>query len=234
MARMGIVLASLAVTSLLIGAAPLTDVGDVTISPVSREVDSGTVAYSGVRPRFTGIGDAAAQKRLNAQMAEWEKEALERTRAAAVTMLADDRSEQRKAEGVFSYEVKRNSGGLVSLLFSEYLYAGGANGLETKTGLTFFTDSGEALTLPGLFTNSEDGLQRVNALVAAELKKRKLESELLIANPHVEANQPFYLTDTDLVIVVPEVTWFPHSIGAVELSIPLTQFRNYLRPELQP
>lgn len=160
--------------------------------------------------RFTGIGDAAAGKRLNARMAEWEKEALARTKAAAVTMRTDDRSEQWKAEGVFSYEVKRNGGGIASLLFSDYLlHAGGANGLDTKTGLTFFTVSGETLTLPELFSNSENGMLRVNREVNRLLEERGLMSQLLVSNPRVEAGQPFYLTDTCLVIVVLELNLVP-------------------------
>ncbi len=232
--RLGTMLASLTVSAALTAAPPLTHVGDITISPVSQKVETESMEFSGTHPRFTGIGDAAAEKRLNAQMAEWEKEALARTKAAAVTMRADDRSEQRKSEGVFTYEVKRNSGGLVSLLFSEYLYAGGANGLDTRFGLTFSTFSGEELRLDDLFSNSEEGLRQVNALVKDQLRERDLESSLLVTNPRVEADQPFYLTDTALVIVVQELTWFPHSMGTVELSIPFSQLQNCLRTEIQP
>ena len=226
-------LASLAVSAALLGATPLTNVGEITVGPVVQQVETETMTFSGTHPRFTGVGDAAAQKRLNARMAEWEKEALARTKAAAATMRADDGSEQRKAEGVFSYEVKRNGGGIVSLLFSEYQYAGGANGLDVRSGLTFFTDSGETLRLSSLFSNSEEGLRQVNALVGEQLRERGLESRLLVRNPQVEKGQPFYLTDTALVIVVQELTWFPHAMGTVELSIPLSQFQGCLWADLQ-
>lgn len=219
----------------LMSTAPILNVGEITISPVSQHVTTDAVEFTGTHPRFTGIGDAAAGKRLNARMAEWEKEALARAKAAAVTMRTDDRSEQWKAEGVFSYEVKRNGGGIASLLFSDYLlHAGGANGLDTKTGLTFFTVSGETLTLPELFSNSENGMCRVNSEVNRLLEERGLLSQLLVSNPSVEAGQPFYLTDTCLVIVVRELTWFPHSMGTVELEIPLAQLQDCLRAELQP
>ncbi len=220
--------------ALMVSTAPILNVGEITISPVSQHVTTDAVEFTGTHPRFTGIGDAAAGKRLNARMAEWEKEALARAKAAAVTMRTDDRSEQRKAEGVFSYEVKRNGGGIASLLFSDYLYAGGANGLDTKTGLTFFTVSGETLTLPALFSNSENGMRRVNSEVNRLLEERGLTSQLLVADPCVESGQPFYLTDTCLVIVVRELTWFPHSMGTVELEIPLSQLQDCLRTELQP
>ena len=59
-------------------------------------------------------------------------------------------------------------------------------------------------------------------------------SQLLVSNPRVEVGQPFYLTDTCLVIVVRELTWFPHSMGTVELEIPLAQLQDCLRAELQP
>ena len=229
----GTMLVSLAVGTALSQTAPLTHIGDIAVSPVTQRVEAEAMVFDGTHPRFSGIGDAAAQKRLNARMAEWEKEALARTKAAAVTMRDDDRSEQRKAEGVFSYEVKRNSGGVVSLLFSEYQYAGGANGLDVKTGLTFFTDSGSLLKLPGLFSNSEEGLRQVNALIRAQLRERGLESQLLVSDPEVDQEAPFYLTDTALVIVVPELTWFPHVLGTVEFSLPFSQFSNCLRAEFQ-
>lgn len=220
--------------ALMVAAPQAVNVGDITIGPVTSTVETDRMTFTGTHPRFSGIGDQDTQKRLNARMAEWEKEALERTKAAAVTLRADDRSAQRKAEGVFGYEVKRNGGGIVSLLFSDYLYAGGANGLDVKTGFSFYSESGEVFALPALFTNSEDGMKRVSEEVARQLKERDLEKELLASFPGIGPQQTFYLTDTDLVIVVQELTWFPHSMGTVEFPLPLAQLKDCLREGIAP
>lgn len=216
-------------TALMVMSAPPMSVGDITICALTEKV-TGSSSQSGVSftftgsyPRFSGIGDKGAQTELNADIKEWMQKALADTKAAAAVMSSDDRSDQRQAEGIYGYEVKRNQGGLVSLLITQYLYSGGANGLETVEGLTFLSGSGRRLTLEDLFTNPEQGLDEINEEVRRQLTERDLERQLLVSDPAVGTNQTFYLTDKTLVVVVPPLTWFAHVMGSVEFEIPLEQ-----------
>lgn len=214
--------------------APVTHVGDIAVCAFSEQVSGDHFVFTGHCPRFSGMGNSDVQKKLNAQMREREKGALSRTKAAAVQLLTGDRPEQLKAEGYFGYEVKRNSGGIVSLLFNDMLSAGKSDSLQTKTGLTFSAGSGETYTLPGLFMNSEEGMKQVNEEIDRQLDKRGLSRSLEKANPVVGPGQQFYLTDSELILMIPEMTWFDHSMGIVEFTIPLSQLRGCLRNEFVP
>ncbi|HBT63412.1 MAG TPA: hypothetical protein DEB10_01960 [Ruminococcaceae bacterium] len=209
--------------------APVTQVGDIAICAVSEQVSGDQFMFTGHCPRFSGIGDAKAQKSLNAQMHEIVQGALFRTKAAAAVLPTDDRSEQQKAEGVFGYEVKRNGGGVVSLLFTDTLYAGRADTKQAKTGLSFYTGNGEVFDLIGLFMNSEEGMEQINKEVSRQLTERGLVTALQKQNPKIEAEQQFYLTNTDLVLIIPETTWFRREMGTVEFIIPFAKMNRCLK-----
>lgn len=201
---------------------PPASVGDVVISGVAEETALLRLRFSSAIPRITGMPDENAALLLNRRMREMRDSALARAKAQVVTLAPDDGS-GRVVEGVFGYEVKRNSGGLVSILLSDYLYSGGANGLTVKTGLTFSTSDGQVLRLRDLFKNEATYTSYVNEQIAKQLEGRQLENQLLKAFTGITGEETFYLTDSALVIVIQELDWFPHSMGSVEFSIPFAQ-----------
>lgn len=214
--------------------APVTNVGDIAVCAVSEQVNGENYEFSGNCPRFSGMGNREAEKKLNARMRECFETALFRTKASAAELPTGDRPEQQKAEGIFDYEVKRNSGGIVSLLLNETLHNGNADTAQLKSGVSFFTGSGEIIKLPDLFLNSEEGMKQVNDEISLQMKGRGLESALERANPVVDAGQPFYLTDSALTIIIPETTWFGRNMGTVEFNIPLKPFGGCLKNEFVP
>lgn len=210
-------------------AAPITHVGDIAICAVSEQVSGDHFTFTGHCPRFSGIGNTDAQRERNAEMREYVQGAMFRAKAAAAVLPTGDRSGKLNAEGFFGYEVKRNSGGIVSLLFTDTLRAGESYAKQTKTGVSFYTGSGETFDLAGLFLNSEEGMEQINREVTSQLSKRGLLTSLQRANPKVDEKQQFYLTDTELVLVIPEMTWFGREMGTAEFIIPLSQMKNCLK-----
>lgn len=214
--------------SLMLLTAPATNVGDVTISGVTEQVQEDRVHFTGSYPQFSGILDKENEVLLNARMREREQAALVRAKAAVLGLPADDRS-GRSVEGVYGYEVKRNSGGLASLLISDYLYSGGANGIDVRTGLTVSTVSGRELRLKDLFCNDASYVEVLNRAIRTQMRDRSLEKELISPFTGIKEEQTYYLTDTDLVIVAQELTWFNHAMGTVEFPVPLSKLQAYLK-----
>lgn len=206
---------------------PATSVGDITISAVTQQIETERIHYTGVYPQISGIRDPEGQKRLNVEMKEWEQASLSRAKAAVLTLPTGDGPE-RVVEGVYGYVVKRNGGGLASILFSDYLYAGGANGLDVKNGCTFSTATGQIYTLRELFRNQDSYMSIIDKEIRKQLRERDLESKLLVRYPGIDNQTAFYLTDTELVIVARELEWFPHAMGTVEFPISLNDLRPYL------
>ena len=121
------------VLSLAVMSAPAVNVGDITISSVTERYQQDSVDFTGYYPQFSGIADRDAQKELNVLMREKAQSALIRAKTAGMGLISVEGQPQRSAEGLYGYEVKRNDGGVVSLLFTDGLYAGGANGSEKKS-----------------------------------------------------------------------------------------------------
>lgn len=220
------------VLSLAVMSAPAVNVGDITISSVTERYQQDSVDFTGYYPQFSGIADRDAQKELNVLMREKAQSALIRAKTAGMGLISVEGQPQRSAEGLYGYEVKRNDGGVVSLLFTDGLYAGGANGSEKKSALTFSSSNGDVYTLEGLFLDGAACYGAINAEIHRQLLERGLEPELLQPFEGIDANEVFYVTDTDLVIVFQEITYFPHSMGSVEFAIPLSQLEACLKPEI--
>ena len=116
---MKMLLAALLAPALMLSVPP-ANVGSVTVYGVQKQEQTDTIHFDGVYPQFNGVQDRERQTELNNQMREWMNCALARAKAAVLTLPNGDGPE-RVVEGIYYYEVKRNSGGLVSLLFSDYL-----------------------------------------------------------------------------------------------------------------
>lgn len=221
-------LISLLAPAVLMASGANVNIGDISISGVTEQTRAPQISFTGSYPRFAGMQDTARQKQLNISMQELERAALERAKAARISLPTGDGPE-RVVEGVFGYEVKRNGGGLVSLLFSDYLYSGGANGQIAKKGITFSSMTGQSYTLADLFRNNASYADSINREIEKQLKERGLEDKLLRNFTGITDAQTFYVTDSELVIVVQETDWFPHYMGAVEFPIPFSQLRSYLK-----
>ena len=212
-------------------ATPAASVGSVKISGIQKQLQTDQIQYVGTYPQFTGIQDRDNQIVLNNRMREWQNCAMARAKAAVLTLQNGD-GPKRVVEAVYGYEVKRNSGGVVSLLFSDYLYAGGANGIEVKRGLTLSSVTGEEYSLSSLFASNASYQEELDRSIEEQLKDRGLEARLLAPFEGLTGNESFYLTDTHLVIVINELEWFPHDMGAVEFAIPFSDIQMYLRKDV--
>ena len=154
--------------------APAAHVGDITISSVTERYQQDSVNFTGYYPQFSGIANRDAQQKLNVLMREKAQSALIRAKAAGMGLISVEGQQQRSAEGLYGYEVKRNNGGVVSLLFTDSLYAGGANGSEKKSGLTFASSTGDVYTLEGLFQDGAACYGVIDTEIRRQLKERGL------------------------------------------------------------
>lgn len=232
--RAAICLAALLIlTAALTAAAKDRQESEVVIKPVRLVAESninanGRFVFDATYPKLSGLGDRKAQKALNKYFKDQATGLLAQVKQAGSDLV--EAGSSATAEGIYSYSVKRNSGGIVSILESSYLYSGGANGTERVHGVNIISQSGETLSLCDLFPDCEKALEAINQMVASQLYHRGLEEQLIVENPRVTAEQEFYLTDLSLVIVVPELTWFNHATGTIEFTIP---FKDLQSPHLE-
>lgn len=130
------------------------------------------------------------------------------------------------------FEVKRSCGGMVSILFDEYRYTGGANGSSSKTGATFSAVDGTLYELRDLFQEETDFISYLSGEIKKTIQQQGWQDQQIETFDEIEVNQPFYLTDTQLVIILPEITYFPHSFGVLEFPVELSGMKEMLKPEV--
>jgi len=113
-----------------------------------------------------------------------------------------------------TFELKTNQRGVLSLSLLNYVFTGGAHGNTIQKSLTFDADTGRSYKLADLFKPGADYKKKLNALIEAQIKSRKLP--LLSTYPGIAEDQDFYIADKALVIyfqlydLVPYAWGFPY------------------------
>lgn len=118
----------------------------------------------------------------------------------------------REMDGTF--EIKTNERSVLSLSLLNYTYSGGAHGNTLQRSLTFDAENGRSYKLSDLFKPNSNYVRRLNAIIEAQIKARKLP--LLGDYPGIAEDQDFYIADKALVVyfplyaIVPYVWGFPY------------------------
>lgn len=204
----------------------------LTVIRRTEQKETDVLHFTGTYPQISGMADEKAQAALNDRLRQWEQTALARAQTAVLTSGADDRSDV-VVEALFQFEEKRNSGGLISLLFCEYLYTGVGSGHTTMTGLTFSSASGRVLKLKDLFYNENAMRNYLDKAIQEQLESRGLLSALQKSFQGITGEESFYLTDRHLVVLVQENDWFPPSMGWTEFVLSLDDMVPYLHQFVQ-
>jgi hypothetical protein len=132
-------------------------------------------------------------------------------------------------EVVVAYQVPLNENGLVSIVFSIYTYAGGANGTTTFSSLTMDTNTGEVYEFDDLFVANSDYRKILSDLAV----KKAEENDVQFINEYtgVTDNQQFYLTPNGIVLYYQPLEFTPHYYGLFRIMIPYSEIESVLNTE---
>ena len=87
-------LISLLAPAVLMASGANVNIGDISISGVTEQTRAPQISFTGSYPRFAGMQDTARQKQLNISMQELERAALERAKAARISLPTGDGPER--------------------------------------------------------------------------------------------------------------------------------------------
>ncbi|WCK54478.1 DUF3298 and DUF4163 domain-containing protein [Aneurinibacillus sp. Ricciae_BoGa-3] len=227
------VLLSAAAAGTCIGAAPIVYGAPAAVTssqvkiisqsmPINLEHVTGKITY----PKFEGIKNSKVQNTLNTLFL-----------AHAQTVKASAVKLNQEAQGSYSpeaklsvetqYAVKRNKNGIVSAVFTDYSYTGGAHGMYDKVAYTVDANSGRIYQLKDLFKKGTNYTAVINAEIRAQLKTQK---EYFWQTPFkgIPANQRYYLTNQGIVIYFGLYEYTPYVNGMPEFFIPYSKISKYL------
>lgn len=127
----------------------------------------------------------------------------------------------------------------VTVVFSRYMFTGGANGNTDYHTITAVIPSGEVIALPDIFAEGVDPYTTLQPLAVAALTAQlgDMADASMIADgtaPIPENYQNWALTPDALNLYFNEYQVAPGVVGAPSISIPLADMLDVLRPDYLP
>ena len=182
-------------------------------------------------PRLRGL-DQKVETQLNSIIAEKVARIKTDAHKDEEDLLANLWSPNAKIEYYLNYLVKRNQGDLLSLVFEDYRYQGGAHGLTAKFAYNFNLKTGKQYFLEGLFSPGEDYVSLLNQKIEEQIRGDRHKSQNYNFDS-IAPDQEFYFTNEALVICFQSYEIAAYAEGKPEFAIPLSQLEHVLSPELK-
>lgn len=111
-----------------------------------------------------------------------------------------------------------NENGVVSVLFHDYMFAGGAHGGTTRYSYTFDLATGHEYSLGDLLGYRPDWLAEASAEIVRQFEERDIFQ--LNEFRGIEPDQPFYVKDGRAVVYFQQYEYTPYAYGFPEFELP--------------
>lgn len=170
-------------------------------------------------PIISGLSDKTIQQTINQKILETVYELLQE----------QGYFENPNTTVTASFEIKTNQRGILSLTFINYAFSGGAHGLTLLRSLTYNVETGDLYHLEDLFQPNADYVERLSALVKAQIEARNIPvfEEFTQINP----DQYFYIGDKALVLYFQLYELTPYAYGFPFFPISVYEIQDILDEE---
>lgn len=188
-------------------------------------------------PQFYKLSNSTVQQEINDLMIDLalaaQKEGLKNAYDLMWTMIEGYDGSPNKAETYFDYHIKYNQNNLLSIVLTDYQYAGGAHGLTVQSSYNFDLASGQDLKLSDLMKSNSGYISYINSVIRDEIDNRAATGELMELTPFetITPDQPYYLSNEGLVIYFQQYEYFPYAAGIQEFTIKYTDLAPYLKSD---
>lgn len=130
-----------------------------------------------------------------------------------------------------SFEVKKNTSNIISILVKYYKYSGGAHGYYEYIPYNFDLRSGKNLTLKEIFKQGVDYKIIINNEIEKQIKelgKKEKDLDKVYDFYGIKENQKFYLEDGNIVIYFDLYDIAPYAAGIPEFPIIVENIKNHI------
>ena len=138
-----------------------------------------------------------------------------------------------KCETYFDYSLNYNQNGLLSVVFKDYQYTGGAHGSTVQSSYTFNLNTGEEYKLKDLFNSDADYVSFISDTVRKEINERVKDGSLLEElTPFntIREDHDFYLSNDGIVIYFQQYEYWPYAAGIQEFTVEYAALKEMLKP----
>ena len=186
-------------------------------------------------PMIQGLANQAVQDQLNQlfqSLAAQAKKTGEQSAADLAPVLIQYPEMQGPSARVqtwFDYRIKYNQNDLLSLVFLEYQFAGGAHGSTIQSGYTFDLTTGKQISLADQFLPGVDYVSVISKEVKRQIDERGLTEAPFEPFQKIRPDQNYYLTNQGLVVFFQQYEIMPYAAGIQEFTIEYQDLQGMLK-----
>ncbi|MEI7885142.1 MAG: DUF4309 domain-containing protein [Clostridia bacterium] len=187
-----------------------------------------TVQY----PIIAGLGDTKIQNEINAifkQLADSATSEGEQNAADLAPYILQYPDMPNQCETLFNYQLKYNQNGIISIVFINYQYAGGAHGSAIQTAYTINLETGQQYDLQELFKSNVDYATVISNNVKNQLVEKNMTAMLFQPFEKINENQNFYLSNAGVVVYYLQYEIMPYVAGIPEFTVDYALLKDLLK-----
>lgn len=200
----------------------------IVIHTVS-EVKSGDIETDFQFPVIEGLKDSKVQEKIN----DIFKKHVEDFKLVISTFEKDARewsydTSRPKYAAAVNYDIKYNKNNLLSVVFTDYTYMGGAHGMYDNVAYTVDLVTGEVYNLEDVFISGSDYEAVINGTVKEEFDKFEYKLQEFES---ISDAQPYYLDDKGFVVYFGLYEYTAYAQGIPEVIIPYGKLDSMIKVE---
>jgi predicted secreted protein len=211
----------------------------ITTEKITSEIKylNTTIQY----PQLSGLADENVMSGINTLLKNAAQNALREGQKNAGDMAQAIQDGYTGAVGMcetyYDYTVAYNQNGLISIVLTDYQYAGGAHGTTVQSAYTVDLATGKTLQLSDLMNSGSAYIKFIDAAVRKEIDRRIAAGDLseFDFSPFTDigSNPEFYLSNDAIVFYFQQYAYFPYAAGIQEFSVKFTDLGSLLNNQFK-
>ncbi len=211
----------------------------ISIKTVKEASDTDKIKITLQYPQINGLADKMVQDSINSifekSASDARNEGLRNADEMEKVMVSGYTGSPNKCETYFDYSLKYNQNGLLSVVFMDYQYTGGAHGLTVQSSRTLDLKTGEEYKLKDLVKVDADYVSLISDTVRNAIDERVKEGILpdysIAAFNTIKDDQVFYLSNNAVVVYFQQYEYWPYVAGIQEFPVDFSVLNNMLKPD---
>lgn len=176
---------------------------------------TGVIAY----PYVSGLNNRQAEYKINCAILDGVNQLIRK----------QNHISNQIVEMVGTYEIKLNNHCLLSLTLSNYAISKhAAHGMTYQISYTFNLNTGHIYSFPELFKPGSSYISQLSGIVKQQIQDNQIT--LINEFTSIDENQPYFLTEQDLVLYFPIYKYTPYYYGHPNFPIPYKDISDLIDP----
>lgn len=213
---------------------------EISIKTINEASDQDKIKITLQYPQIDGLDDQAVQDGINSIFSKKAMEArnkgLKNAEEMGMELASGYTGSPNKCETYLDYRLKYNQKGLLSIVFMDYQYTGGAHGLTEQSSYTFNLKTGEEYQLKDLVKSDADYIALISDVVRHEIEAKVKEGILpdysIAPFEAIKEDQDFYLSHDAVVVYFQQYEYFPYAAGILEFPVEFSVLKDMLKTEV--